>query len=318
MSTFIRPACLVALLLAFGGQRAHAQLGGILDKLQKLSGPEFRQAGVYLRMGYQPGQIPPTDVARRVQDQLRNIPAIAAPERIERIGACAQRFSSISFPAGQRYDEAAVDRMRARWYRISDRIRDLQRLQQEAAGPSLLTIEELAEVDAAECGLVRELRDLVGDPSKVVDPHGLLRRIGIFYGWQVNRPDPSRDRIKFFRVEPNIEYRFSIIQLRDFDVGLGLELGVGVNYFFGSGIESFLHPSIPMVVNIHPFTGHHVGILRSLRLGWGLVLFPPFDADDFLPAWPDMEERWELVPLSLRPPRIAIDIALSALPLFFR
>jgi hypothetical protein len=281
-------ACCAALPTA-----VEAQLGGFLYKLQKLSGPEMVSYAPFVRVGYQPGQLL----------GARDIDALPDFSGTERFAQCvAQIRSSPGRTSRTFYNESRVDRIRSELGQLRADI-------QAAARRGAPDDRQRTLLEAAACRIASNLTILTTDTRERDPMHGLVLRPGVSFGWDVGDPNTA---IKMIVLEPNLEYRFLIDPI---SLNLGLETGLNVHRFFGNDIDDFTHLSVPVLVNWHPFARWRSGLLRNIRVGYGIRIFPAFDADAFAPAIPDIEEGTEIVWLDW--PLISLDISATAIPFLF-
>jgi hypothetical protein len=279
-------ACCAALPAA-----VEAQLGGFLYKLQKLSGPEMLGYAPFVRFGYEPGQRLDSMLVARIGRGLGERPA-ACMARIQEFARASQR---------EYYTASKVDRARGELQSI---LRTLNTVNREPGREDREII--LATVDSLLCDVQDRLTSLRVEEGARDDFVGLVWRPTLAIGWDIGDPDTD---IKMISLQPSPEFRFCCRNAGlPFDIGI--ESGININYFFDGGIEEFVHLSLPLILNLHPFPSHPSLFLRSIRIGWGAQFFPPFDEDDFVPALPRIEEHWETIINQW--PIVSLDIRFSA------
>lgn len=278
---------ITAALLLCGASPApgSAQLGAIIDQIQKMSGPTMLYFGPIFRWGYQPGQRLEPEVDSVAVDSVVDAARISGELRRELLD-CAQQARAIldSVNEDDFYDELSVDRYRANERRI-------QRLQE---GIGVTTTDE-RQVAA----LANELREIVCEQPRLLslamrdrDPRGgLVWRIGAAYGWDIGNDRPAGVGVLSLKGELSAEYRYAF-PMRQW-INLGVEVGITGHYFHG-GFDSFIHPTGFVKVNVHPFSRCRGWLLRNARVGTGLYRVPPFDSGDFNDIY-QMEDKWEWI-----------------------
>lgn len=258
---------------------ASAQLGAIIDRIQKMSGPTLLYVGPIFRWGYQPGQRlePEVDLApypRPIRGELNR-------ESLD----CAQQARAIidSVNENDFYDELSVDRYRANKRRISrllEGITDITSAERQVAA-----VAEFREIVCEQPGLLSlAIRDT--DPLG-----GFVWRIGASYGWDIGNDRPAGVDFMSLKGELSGEYRYAF-PMRQW-INVGVEAGITGHYFHG-GFDSFIHPTGFAKVNVHPFSRCRGWLLRNARFGTGLYAVPPFDSGDFNDIY-QMEDKWEWI-----------------------
>lgn len=121
---------------------------------------------------------------------------------------------------------------------------------------------------------------------------GVVWTLAAFYGTDDENDDRQGDvDVTAWRAQLSAEYQIALPLASG--VNVGLESGISGHYFGGDIDESFLHPSIPLQVNLYPFAGCRGWLLRGISGGAGVHFVPSFDDDDFAPI-PDFgTEDWE-------------------------
>lgn len=299
MRTIVRSLCVLACFSAFTGSGVAAQLGGVIDVIQKLSGPKLVYYGGTFRAGYQPGQrIRPAEATALQAARGRLSDRDRPPAESARVALLEECIDSISQLIGGMqpdlaYSEASVDRLRAA---LHHHARAIDRLYVTDTVPTRsLTLQR------AICRTREEIEDLTNE----VDPgNGFVARFGFFTGYDVDNDDRA-DKIYAAVVQTTVEYRFLVSVLN-----LGVETGYMAHYFHGD-ISPFWHSSFPLYVNYHPFARNSSFLARNIRIGGGLQFFKPFEAGAFAPVLPDDDEGWE----SKWALYVGLDFSLSSIPI---
>ncbi len=297
-----RTLCVLSCLCGISAQTLHAQLGGVMDFIHKLSGPRLVYDGVTFRFGYQPGQRIDRVLLTRLdsaRDLANSVNVAAEPVRSARdtMSACVNDIVAITegIAPDVAFAESKVDRARVA---LNQHIRMLV---EESRGAAPAETPRFAALRAALCETRDDFADLLND----VDPgRGFVARLGVFTGYDVDNDDRTA-KIYSTLIQGSVEYRF---QLEGAD--LGFEIGLAAHYLHGD-ISPFWHRSYPLLLNFHPFARSRSWLLRNIRLGGGVHVFKPFDEDAFVPVLPPQDEGWEIKGSGF----VGLDISLSSLPL---
>lgn len=301
MRTIGRTLCVLGCLCGTSAQTLHAQLGGVMDFIQKLSGPRLTYDGVTFRFGYQPGQridrvlVTRLDAAHERADSVN----LAERERAAHVAMSTCVNDIVDITQGTDPDvafaEGKVDRAREA---LNQHIRLLT---EESLRAAPAATSRFAALRAALCETRDDFADLLND----VDPeHGFVARVGVFTGYDVDNDDRT-GKIYSTSIQGTLEYRFRLE-----GANLGVETGFATHYFHGD-ISPFWHRSYPLLLNFHPFARSSSWLLRNVRLGGGVHVFKPFDDDAFVPVLPAQDEGWEIKGSGF----VSLDISLSSLPL---
>lgn len=302
MRTIARSLCMLACFSASTGSGVEAQLGGVIDVIQKLSGPKLIYYGGTFRVGYQPGQRIGLDLVAELEDARGRLPDRSPPPaesaQVAALGTCVANIGRVvrGMLPDLAYSEARVDRLRAA---LHHHTRALNRLYVD--GRATEGAARSGTLRLAICNTQEELEDLTNE----VDPeNGFVARFGFFTGYDIDNDDRS-DKIYAAIVQTTVEYRFLVSAFN-----LGVESGYIAHYFHGD-ISPFWHSSFPLYVNYHPFARNSSFLARNIRIGGGLQFFKPFEAGAFAPVLPDDDEGWE----SKWALYIGLDFSLSAIPI---
>jgi hypothetical protein len=298
-------ATIVAIILV--PSPTEAQWGFLLDKLQELSGPTFTTFGGIIRWGYQPGQNVDGADVRDVQELAADLAADSAGEpmlqgatrreEIRQLDTCAALLpDALPTPGdGLALSEGPVDRINRRIDRSRRLLRDLE--------DDRSIDRNLSGAREATCDAQRMMAALASDPSAVDRGHGFVWRAGGFY-----RRDVAA-QVDALSGQISGEYRFRIPLPWDRGLDFGGEVGLAIHRFSGGGIEPFVHASVPLLINFHPFPRSPSWLVRNLRGSLGWNIFPPFDEDAFDPAIPQVAEQWE----GVRMWTVSIDLSASSI-----
>lgn len=302
MRTIGRTMCVLGCLCGTSAQTLHAQLGGVMDFIHKLSGPRLTYDGVTFRFGYQPGQRIDRDLVTRLDIARNRVAArdlAVEPERAARdaMSACINDIVTITQGTDSdiAFAEGKVDRARVA---LNQHVRMMT---EESLRAAPAATPRFAALRAAVCETRDDFADLLND----VDPnHGFVARVGIFTGYDADNDDRT-GKIYSTLIQGTLEYRFRLE-----GANLGVETGFAAHYFHGD-ISPFWHRSYPLLLNFHPFARSRFWLLRNFRLGGGVHVFKPFDDDAFVPVLPPQDEGWEVKGSGF----VGLDISLSSLPL---
>lgn len=285
---------------------ASAQLGPIIDRIQKMSGPRMVYYGPVYRWGYQPGQQvdgdrdEPAERERAVALEWAGGPAIDAldPGYRSAAAACARSAADLIRAMGDGFfDEESIDRARANRER-------LERLGRRLRDPS--------PDDPAGGDLSRQFRDVACMQPNLLglatpDPMGgWVWRIGVQHGRDIGNDRPAGVDVFGLAGQLSVEY-LAAWPMRQW-INFGLEAGVAGHYFHGD-FDEFIHPTFFAKINVHPFTRCSGWVWRNFRAGINAHLVPPFGSDAFGGIYP-LENGWE----ATRPDFfVAVDISRESL-----
>lgn len=287
MKPILRLLLAVLVLGTLSPGPAHAQLGTIIDMIQKMSGPAMRYYGLAYRWGYQPGQERPrrTAVVPGIAIALEGMP------RDEALACVTQTQSLLADLDAEFYDERRVDRFRESRRRLN---RLANRIHQDTVGGATMLWREYANI---ACGQPRLLRGAVPDPLG-----GFTWRLGLYGGSDTRDDRPADTDVYGAMAQLTLEYLAPSPMTQGLNVGV--EFGASLHYFFGD-IDGFFHPTFPVRLNIHPFARCEGWLLRNFRFGTGFHLIPPFRSGAFEGLYA-MDDEWEA---TWNPYFIALDIS---------
>lgn len=260
---FMRYA-LPAATLVFLPTTASAQIGPLIDWINKMSGPQFWGAGVAVSWGYRPGQFLQISEVDAVAD-------LVGPgfEPGTRGGQCVAsiRTRLASVDATFAYDEDLVDRIHEQLpaYRT-----------QAGRGAAAVQERSICELSNA----VDRLDMFSRDPMS-----GVIFRFEGFAGVDRTSGDDPYD-VYVVRFQSTVGYLSAL--------NIELEAGVAVEHFMGD-IDAFWHVSYPILLSWHPVPRHRSRFARAFRVGTGVRIYPEFDDGVFGPAF-DLEDGLEFVP----------------------
>lgn len=259
-----------------------AQLGAIIDQIQKMSGPAMLYIGGSYRGGYQPGQSP--DTTRTSGDRTAELLPRLHQDYRASASRCAETIQArLRLMADNFYDERSIDRFRAQRARLASLTKQVGREGQLDSGLS-------RDIGNILCLQMNNLTDATISPK-----YGVVWRIGLFYGWDTREDRPDDVDIRSWMAQGTLELQFPFRRLDSFDVGL--EAGLAVHSFFGD-FDNFRHLTIPVKFNVHPFARCEGWIPRNLRVGTGFHIVPDFDAGAFGGVY-ELGDDWEITRIKL-------------------
>jgi hypothetical protein len=250
-------AAVFLLTLAFP-TRSHAQFGGFIDKIQKLSGPRFVGYGATVRLLENWGQKPGGEDARvlqylsaRASDLLRAHQTLSVNERTRlaetftALSLCVDTLDTalIRFDKALGYDEKSVDDLR---WEIEESVGRLSELAERLTAASV--DRQMEETRALTCAIAPLAKNATRNQDNGYNR--LLVRLG-FHGRYDEDSGGDSDQTYFEgSLSLSVEW---LITPAGGPLDFGIEFGGTGHKYFGRNLNTFEAPSAFANLSYHPF-----------------------------------------------------------------